>query len=93
MVGAVFDGCQESDAGSRDIYKQHADLERNTQSSVGSPDCLFCSFVLEIVVAFFPSGPTSHRVLNKPSRSGGAGGDSGGTGGDSGAAAGDTQTR
>ena len=38
------------------------------QSSAGSPDCLFCSFVLEIAVAFFS--------LNKPSRSGGPGGDS-----------------
>ena len=71
MVGAVFDGIQESDDGSTDSYKQHADLERSTHtSSAGSPDCLFCSVVLEIAVAFFS--------LNKPSRSGGAGGDSGG---------------
>ena len=85
MVGAVFDGCQESDDGSTDIYKQHTDLERNTQSSAGSPDCLFCSVVLEIAVAFFS--------LNKPSRSGGDSGAAGAAGGDSGAAAGDTQTR
>ena len=38
------------------------------QSSAGSPDYLFCSVVLEISVALFS--------LNKPSRSGGAGGDS-----------------
>ena len=78
MVGAVFDGFHESDDGSTDIYKQHTDLERNTQSSAGSPDCLFCSIVLETAVAFL--------LLNGPSRSGG-------TGGDSGTTAGETQAR
>ena len=61
MVGAVFDGFHESDEGSTDIYKQHTDLERNTQNSAGSHDCLFRSVVLEIAVAFFrstrPRGP------------------------------------
>ena len=62
MVGAVFDGIQESDDGSTDIYKQHTDLERNTRSSAGSPDCLLSSTVLEIDVAFLSP--------NKSSRSG-----------------------
>ena len=53
-------------------------------SSAGSPDCLFCSSVLEIDVAFVSP--------NKSSWSGGAGaGDSSGATGDSsGAGAGDT---